>query len=120
MEKLINGLKKWMAVLVLPCAAILAAFFPGTVRADDPLAMPWDRDERRTGDPLDTNDVGDNDSNDDDFQQDFGTSSSGKFVDLMIRSTNVLFVPQYNGSILTFRFIILFENGDEVEIRHAE
>ncbi len=116
MEKLIEYLTKRMASLVLPFALLSAAFFPCLAQAEGELMLDRGGLDRQEGDPLDGNEPDGDPTGGDDIHDTTGTLDSRRgFFSLILRSTRVLLVPQYNGSTLTFKIIFLAEAIDVVE-----
>lgn len=122
MENLIKYLKERTAVLLLPAVLLAAGIFPSAAVADGELAL--DTGGRRgghEGDPLDGNEPDGDPASGDDVHDTAGLlGSKDDFLSRLMRSTNVLLVPQYNGSILTFRVIFLADSGEVVEGRYAQ
>ena len=121
MENLIKYLTERTAVFLLPAVLLAAGLFPNSVAADGELALDTGgRGGGREGDPLDGNEPDGDPADGDDIHDTAGIlSSKGDFLSRLMRSTNVLFIPQYNGSILTFRVIFLAESSEVVEGRYA-
>ena len=122
MDNFIKYLTERMAVLVLPAVLLAAALFPFTAVADGELALDTGgRGGGLEGDPLDGNEPDGDPAGGDDIHDTAGTFDSGNdFLIRIMRSTNVLIVPQYNGSILTFRVIFLSEAVEVVGGRYAQ
>ena len=122
MENLIKYLTERTALFLLPAVLLAAGLFPTSAAADGEFAL--DTGGRGggglEGDPLDGNEPDDDPNNGDDVHDNAGKfDSNNDFLSRLMRSTNVLFVPQYNGSILTFRVIFLAEAREVVEGRYA-
>lgn len=123
MSKMIEDLMGHLAALALSVVFAVAALFPLSALAEQPFAM--DTGHRgggsRTGDPLDTNDADDDgDSGDDPQDNNSHIGSRDDWGSLILRSSRVLLVPQYNGAILTFKIIVLPDASVSVERRDAK
>ena len=121
MENLIKYLTERTAVFLLPAVLLAAGLFPTSAAADGEFALDTGgRGGGHEGDPLDGNEPDGDPTSGDDVHDTAGKfSSNDDFFSRLMRSTNVLFVPQYNGSILTFRVIFLAEAREVVEGRYA-
>ncbi len=116
MEKLIEYLTERMASLVLSFALLSAAFFPCLAQADGEFMLDRGDLDRIEGDPLDGNEPDSDPTGGDDIHDTSGALDSERdFFNLILQSTRVLLVPQYNGSTLTFKIIFLAEAIDAVE-----
>ncbi len=122
MANLIKYLKERTAFLLLPAVLLAAGIFPSLAAADGELALDTGRrGGGLEGDPLDGNEPDGDPTSGDDVDDTVGKFSSNEdFLSRLMRSTNVLLVPQYNGSILTFRVIFLAESSEVVEGRYAQ
>ncbi len=122
MDNLIKKLTERVAVMLLPAMLLAAGIFPSTAAADGELALDTGgRGRGLEGDPLDGNEPDGDPTSGDDIHDTTGKFGSGDdFLSRIMRSTNVLLVPQYNGSILTFKVIFLSETIEVVEERYAQ
>ncbi len=121
MEKFIELLKDRMALLVLPAAIFATAIFPAAALADEECALDVGRGRGGEGDPLDTNDIGGDDDPDDAVHEYNSILGSGSgLLERMLRSSRIIVVPQYNGSILSIQFIILSDSGESTWGRNAK
>lgn len=108
-----------LLTLILPAAMLATVLPPVAVLADDEMAMDTGHRSGREGDPLDTNDAG-GDGDGDVHDTDGLRSGSTSLIDLVLRSTRVLLVPQYNGATITFKLIFLSDAAGPVEAGHAQ
>ncbi len=104
MTKTIAHALERLAFLVLSFAIFTVSLFPVLSFADDGLRTELPSRARGEGDPLDTNDANDGDE-DPDAVRDSAAFARDSVFDRLIGATKILLVPQYNGSVLTFRIV---------------
>ena len=123
MNKLLNILSERASALLLAIVFAVAALFPLTAWAE----RPGERNDPRgnkpggsTGDPLDTNDSG-GDDGDGDIQSNHGVgSASDDSWFRILGSPRIVFLPQYDGTILNFKVFILSDAAHVVEDSDAK
>ncbi len=127
MEKLIDTLKDRMGSLALPGAIFVAILtgmlLPAPASAEDEFALDRGRlgGDRLEGDPLDGNEPDGDPTDGQDVHDTLGKLGSGlDALRWIIPSDRVLLLPQYNGSFLTFKIIILSEAVAGVEQGYAK
>lgn len=123
MYKLLNILSERLAALLMALAFAITALIPLNAWAERPGEMDRDggggKPGARVGDPLDTNDA-DGDA-DDDVQDNHSIGSSRDDIWFQIlASQRIVFVPQYNGTTLTFKVILLSDAIQVVEDSDAK
>lgn len=110
MTKLLNLLSERLIALMLALAFAVTALFPFVAWADRPgernIGALGNKPGARTGDPLDTNDAGGDDS-DDNVQGNSVISSPGDTWKHILRSRRIVLVPQYTGTTVVFKIILL-------------
>ena len=124
MNKPLNLLSERVVALMSALAFAVTALFPFVAWAEPPSAVNIGRmgnkPGARTGDPLDTNDTGGDDTNDNAQ----GTNSYDPARDdtwrRILPSSRVVFVPQYNGTTLLFKVIFISDTGRIVEDSDAK
>ncbi|MCB1181884.1 hypothetical protein KDM41_00470 [bacterium] len=117
MEKLLDHLSAKAALALMSVLILLGLGGFSTARADDERGLDTShRGERRTGDPLDTNDAGGGDSDDDIHENAAGGSwLAPSFLDKLLHAGPVLIVPVQDGSSITFRFYIMSDASHRLE-----
>ena len=112
-----------MLTRLLPIVFIVTLLIPALALADEELGLRMDLPDGlgREGDPLDGNEPNDDPTGDDDVRNAYGTwSSSQSIFGRMLRSHRVVFVPQFNGSNLSFRLIILSDYRELTRQRYGK
>ncbi len=122
MESILKYLTERRAAIVLPMVLLAAGLFPHTVLADGEMGLDTrGRGGGREGDPLDGNEPDGDPTGGDDIHDTAGKFGFGDgLISQIMRSTNVLLVPQFNGSVLTFKVIHLSKTIEVVEGRYAQ
>jgi len=124
MNKPLNLLSERLAALLLALAFAVTALFPFVAWAEGlgerNVERIGSKPGARTGDPLDTNDTGGDDDDDNVQGADSIFSSPDDTWRRILPSSRVVFVPQYNGTILLFKVILISDAVPIVEDRDAK
>jgi len=118
MNRLFETIWRRFTILGLALALTAVSLLPMRALADGERQLDVGHRGGREGDPLDTNDAGNNPA-DDDIQDTAGKSGrtifGGDFW-----SARILLVPQYNGATITFKVIFLSDEAQSVEWQDAK